>query len=185
MYFVLLTFHIHRPLLWITRWWVGSVILTCILDIPILQSITIGVCIFFAYFPYIHCLLLWITRRWVGSVMCWCVLLISLLSNPLKLMFVSCFAYFPYLSFLMWITSKWVGSVMLTCIVDIHILRSIEIDTCIWFSILYISIILYYGLLESELVNMLLISLLSNPLKLIFALCFAYFPYPSSSTVDY
>ena len=139
LYLVLHTFHIHCPLLWITRMWVGSVMLYCVwlislwsnplelmfvscfayfpyplsftvdykrvswlsyailcmVDIPIVQSIGIDVCILFCILSIsivLYCGLL------AGELaqLCYIVYGWSLLSNPLELMFVSCFAYFPY-----------------------------------------------------------------------------------------
>ena len=147
LYLVLHTFHIHCPLLWITSRWVGSVMLMCIVDIPIVQSIGIDVCILFCILSI--------------SIVLYC----GLLAGELAQLCYIVYGWYPYCPIhwnwclylvlhtfhihcpLLWITSRWVGSVMLYCV---------------W-----------------------LISLLSNPLELMFVSCFAYFPYPLSFTVDY
>ena len=148
LYLVLHTFHIHCPLLWITSRvsWLSYAIL-CMVDIPIVQSIGIDVCILFCILSI--------------SIVLYC----GLLGGELAQLCYIVYGWYPYCPIhwnwclylvlhtfhihcpLLWITRMWVGSVMLYCV---------------W-----------------------LISLLSNPLELMFVSCFAYFPYPLSFTVDY
>ena len=72
LYLVLHHFNLHHLLQQITSEWVDEVVLMCIVDFTIVQSIGFDVCILLHPF-HKHCPMLWITRLWVGSVMLSCI----------------------------------------------------------------------------------------------------------------
>ena len=158
LYLVLHTFHIQCPLLWITRRWVGSVMLYCVWLIPIVQSIGIDVCILFCILSI--------------SIVLYC----GLLAGELAQLCYIVYGWYPYCPIhwnwclylvlhtfhihcpLLWITRWWVGSVMLYCVwlISIGIIVHIHwnVIVCILFCILSISIVLYCGLLAGELAQL-------------------------------
>ena len=156
LYLVLHTFHIHCPLLWITSQvsWLSYAIM-CMVDIPIVQSIGIDVCILFCILSI--------------SIVLYCGLLACELAQLCYIVY----GWYPYCPIhwnwclylvlhtfhihcpLLWITSRvsWLSYAIL-CMVDIPIVQSIGIDVCILFCILSISIVLYCGLLVGELAQL-------------------------------
>ena len=187
-YLVLHTFHIHCPLLWITSLWVGSVMLYCVWLISLLSNPLMFVSCF-AYF-HVYCRLLWITSRWVGSVMLYCAWLISLLFYPL---FDVCILFCILSISIVRSCGLLEGELaQLCCIVHgwypycpIHwnwclylVLHTFHIHCpLLWITSRWVASVMLYCAW--------LISLLSNPLELMFVSCFAYFPYPLSFPVNY
>ena len=154
-------------------------------DIPIVQSIGIDVCILFCILSI--------------SIVLYC----GLLGGELAQLCYIVYGWYPYCPIhwnwclylvlhtfhihcpLLWITRRWLSYAILC----IYPYCPIGIDVCILFCILSICCPLLW--ITSRWVGSVmlycvwLISLLSNPLELMFVSCFAYFPYPLSFTVDY